>query len=94
LKITVFPDVESRELVDKCKRFEWNCYFHLQIIEVASCTFSGKCQCKYGGWDSSRNMVPIYDTARRHLEGLSIHTNIIILTKLKSVLCYLKYPLL
>jgi hypothetical protein len=49
LKITVLSDVESCELVDRCKLFEWYRYPLLQIIEMAPYTFSGKCQCKYGG---------------------------------------------
>jgi hypothetical protein len=41
---------------------------------------------------SSRNLVPIFNAARRRLEGLSIPINIIIFTKCRSMLCYLNIP--
>jgi len=39
LNITVLLDVESCELTDRYKLFEWNCYPRLQIIEVAPLYF-------------------------------------------------------
>ena len=69
LKITVLSVVESCELIDRCKLFDWTCY-PICRLEVAPCKISASVNMEAAG--SSRKFAPIYGTARRHQEGISI----------------------